>query len=436
VKVFIALDRDKRQNLGFLFVAGLLFWLSMTSLLPVLPAYIEDVSPGDRLLELDWLQLSMLLSVESQVGLVMGCFAIGLLLSRSRLGQWADRRGRKGVMLIGTLVVGLAPFGYLFAKSIPLLMLLRGFHGISIAAFTTGYSALVVDLSPLKHRGELIGYMSLVVPLGMSMGPAVGGYVSTTMGYGPLFIASGVAGLLALGLASLVQESLPSPQQHPEVRSRPPQTQQRVWQLLTSRSLRVPAAIMLLVGLLFGTLVTFLPLYFRASDVGFNIGLFYTGAAIASFAVRLFTGSASDRYGRGLFITISLTCYGLSMVLLAIAQTDATFLLAAVLEGCGGGMLIPMAIALMSDRAQAHERGLVYAICVGGFDLGIAIAGPVLGFFAATIGYRSLYILASSFAWLALLVFITQGGKNFPHSLRFALGREKDCYAIDTVLKT
>lgn len=427
MKVFIALERHKRRNLLLLFGSGLLFWLSMTSLLPVLPAYIQDVSPGGMTLE--WWGMRLFLSVESQVGLVMGCFAVGLLLSRSRVGRLADRQGRKLAVLIGTGVVALAPLGYLFVKSIGLLMVLRGFHGISIAAFTTGYSALVVDLSPLKHRGELIGYMSLVVPIGMSMGPAVGGYMSTSLGYSPLFLASAIAGLLALILASLVREDFTAP--IVDENSNRAQAKKRFWQLLCSRSLRVPAAIMMSIGLLFGTLITFLPLYFRASGIDLNIGLFYTGTAIASFVVRLLTGSASDRYGRGLFITISLICYGLSMILLAIAQTEVTFLLAAILEGCGAGMLIPMAIALMSDRSQAHERGLVYAICIGGFDLGIAIAGPVLGLLANSIGYRGLYFLASGFAWLALLIFVTQGGKNLPHSWRFATGRAKDYFAID-----
>lgn len=53
-------------------------------------------------------------------------------------------------------------------------MINRAFHGVSIAAFTTGYSALVVDLSPPKQKGELIGYMSLAVPIGMAIGPAMG----------------------------------------------------------------------------------------------------------------------------------------------------------------------------------------------------------------------------------------------------------------------
>ena len=117
----------------------------MASLLPTLPLYIEHVGASKQ-----------------QIGIVMGSFAIGLLLCRPYLGRMADERGRKLVLIIGVLAAALAPLGYAVVKSIPLLMALRAFHGISIAAFTTAYSALVTDIAPPDKRGEIIGNMSLV----------------------------------------------------------------------------------------------------------------------------------------------------------------------------------------------------------------------------------------------------------------------------------
>jgi len=57
-----------------------------------------------------------------QVGMVIGSFSIGLLLSRRRMGQMADKRSRKIVLLIGIWVVAIAPLGYLLRQSIPVLM--------------------------------------------------------------------------------------------------------------------------------------------------------------------------------------------------------------------------------------------------------------------------------------------------------------------------
>jgi MFS family permease len=396
-----------------LFTAGLLFWFSMTSLLPVLPLYIQDVG-----------------GTKQQVGLVMGCFAIGLILSRTWLGQLADRRGRKIIILIGTAVAATAPLGYLIVQSIPALMALRAFHGISIAAFTTGYSALVVDLSPVKQRGELIGYMSLAIPMGMAIGPALGGYIEANFGYTPLFLASASSGFLAWLGAWQVKEKLKTTKINLEQDNLQGEPNRNFRQLLKNPALTMPAIIMLNIGLVFGTLITFLPLYVSESELSINAGLFYAVTAVASFIARAVVGRASDMFGRGLFITGSLVCYSISMALLAVSTTPFVFLLAAAIEGTGAGIIIPMMIALMSDRSYAGERGKVYALCIGGFDLGIAIAGPILGSFAVILSYSAMFFLAGGLAGLGLLIFLTKSSKNLGHSLRFAFGKEKDMYTV------
>lgn len=187
--------------------------------------------------------------------------------------------------------------------------------------------------------------------------------------------------------------------------------------------LRTPTLALLLVGLAFGVLSTFVPLFIQEANVPLNAGLFYTMAALASFSVRLLTGRASDRYGRGRFITLGLLLYALTMLLLWSAHSASAFLLAGFLEGSGTGIFLPLMIALVADRAEAHERGRVFSLCVGGFDLGIAIAGPVLGYFAEYIGYRGIFGLACGVSFLSVLVFVTQCNKTLAHSLRFALGK-------------
>lgn len=415
MNLLASLSSELRRNLLVLFAAGLLFWSSLASLLPTLPLYIRDVGGS-----------------EQQIGLVMGAFAIGLLGSRAWLGRLADQRSRRIVLMIGLGAGAIAPLCYVFVQSIPLLIAVRAFHGISIAAFATGYSALVVDLSPPQNRGELIGYMSLVNPLGVALGPTLGGFLQAWAGYVPLFLLS--AGLALLGLLCTwrVQESTASPLeaqpggiQNPERNIR-----QQFWRLLGAPRLRIPALVMLLIGLTFGTVATFVPLYIDQEQIALNAGLFYTAAAIASFGVRIVTGRASDRVGRGLFISISLGFYTLAMLTLWSAASAAMFLLAGFIEGLGAGILIPMMAALMADRSSAEERGRVFSLCMGGFDLGIAIAGPILGAIAAQVGFRLMFGFASGFALLALLIFLTRSSKDLAHSLRFALGRGRDIYAL------
>lgn len=414
MKVFLELERHLRRSLLTLFVAGLLFWSSIAITLPTLPLYVKSVGGNSQ-----------------QVGVVMGSFAIGLLLFRPMLGRIADERSRKLVLLIGVAVVAIAPLGYLFITSIPWLMVLRAFHGISVAAFTTGFSALVADLSPPNQRGELIGYMSLVNPIGVAIGPALGGFIQASYGYPPLFITSFALGFVGLLCANQLREVKSEIKKEKNIHlAVAPQPQSSFWGLLLTDRLRIPFVVMLMIGLVFGIISTFIPLFIQESKINLNSGLFYSAAAISSFGLRLVTGPASDRYGRGLFITLSLVCYMVAMIILGFATRPDSILIAAIVQGAGGGTLIPIMVALMADRSLAKERGQIFSLCIAGFDLGIALAGPILGSMADLLGYRALFAIAAGLAVAALLIFLTLSSKDLRHSVKFALGREKDAYAL------
>ena len=416
MRLFQTLPATVPRNLLFLFATSLCFWTSLTALLPILPSYLQDVAGAS----------------DGQVGLAMGCFAIGLLLFREQLGITADRQGRKLVMIIGVAVVGLAPVGYAMTQSVPLLAFLRGFHGISVAAFTTGYPALVVDLAPPQRKGELLGLMTLAMPLGMTLGPALGGFVQPAIGYGNFFFL--LAGLAALGLvlASQIREARAvtadrAPRQRQSLRS----SLSEMWQGLMSPRMQTPATVLMLVGMAFGALVSFFPLFLRQAELDLNPGLFYTVSAMGNFASRFLAGRASDRYGRGIFITASIGMYALSMFLLMAATSPQGILLAAIFQGIGGGTLIPMVLALMSDRSTAEERGRIYSLSFIGHDAGMGLAGPIFGPLASAIGYRGLFGLGGALSVGALGLFLTRSSKDIPDSLRFATGRGVDAYAIE-----
>ncbi len=406
MKALETIDAELRKNLLMLFAAGLFFWSGLASLLPTLPLYIEHIGASKQ-----------------EIGIVMGSFAIGMLLFRPVLGTLADIRGRKIVLLIGMSAGAIAPLGYLFIKTILPLMVIRAFHGISIAAFATAYITLVSDLAPEHRRGEIVGYMSLVSPLGVGIGPAIGGFVQVTIGYTPLFLLS--AALCSLGLLCII------PIVNPPVIKKPNNSKNdNFLQILISPRVRIPAIVLLLSGLTLGSLHTFISLFIKSTGVDLNAGLFFTAAAVSSFSCRLFTGKASDQYGRGLFVTISLIAYTLSIICVWQANNSFMFLLGALMEGAASGTLIPMISVLMTDRALPHERGRIFGVSLMGFDIGLAVAGPIFGTFAQTLGYRSMFGLTTGLTAIATIIFLTQSSRNIPESLRFAFGRGKDIYAV------
>ena len=406
MKAFNTSDAKLQKNLLILFAAGLFFWSGLSSLLPTLPLYIEHIG-----------------ATKQEIGIVMGSFAVGMLLCRPSMGILAYIRGRKIVLLIGMSVAAIAPLGYLFVKSIIPLLLIRAFHGISIAAFATAYIALVSDLAPEHRRGEIVGYMSLVSPLGVGIGPAIGGFLQASIGYTPLFLSS--AALSFLGLLCIIPIINP-----PLVPRQNNSKNYNFWQILISPPVRIPAIVLFLSGLTLGSLHTFISLFIKSTGIDLNPGFFFSVAAVSSFSCRLFTGKASDQHGRGLFITLSLIAYTLSIICIWQANNSFMFLLGALMEGAATGTLIPMISVLMTDRALPYERGRIFSVSLMGFDIGLALAGPIFGTFAEILSYRSIFGLTTGFTVLAMIIFLTQSSRNVLESVRFALGRTEDIYAV------
>ena len=411
MKLFQTLGPQQRRSLIMLFLAGLLFWSSITTLLPTLPLYLDHIG-----------------GTKQQIGFVMGCFAVGLLLSRFVLGPLADMKSRKLVLIIGTAVAAIAPLGYLLLKSFPLLMVVRAFHGISIAGITIGYNTLLADLSPPGRRGELITYMSLAIPIGMAIGPIVGSFLVVANGYVPLFIFCSTLASVSLLCSIFVWEpdSIVGKNSHSHQFE-----QQKLLQILWSRRILVPLFVMLMVGLIFGTTISFLPLYIQENSITLNAGLFYTVRAIASFIIRVFAGRASDKFGRGIFISGGLVFSLLDVLTLWTANSSNMVLLAAIFGGFSNGLILPIMITLMTDRCLPEQRGQFFSLCIGGYDLGLGLAGPTFGLVAEEIGYRSMFAVNASLASIAIATFITLSNKDLPHSIRFAFGQGQDTYSVN-----
>ena len=410
---FSNLDTQLRKNLTAIFWTGLFFWSSMSSQLPTLPLYIRTLTQSF-----------------DQIGIIMGSFAIGLLVFRSYLGKLSDRKGRRYTMRIGLIVAAVIPLCYALLPSIPLLMLFRAIHGISIAAFASSYSALIADIAPIEKRGEVIGYMSLVNPLGLAIGPALGGLMQEVWGYQPLFITASLLAFAGLLLTTQIEDKANESDRQTATTT---VTKSKFWQTFLSSRVRVPSTILLLVGIAFGTLSAFMPILMQQKNISLNAGLFYMAAALSGFIIRFPVGRLSDKWGRGVFISIGICFYALTMGIICFASSNYQFLLAGVSEGLGSGILIPAIVALLADRTFPQERGYVFGMTWMGFDLGIAFAGPVMGKMISLVGITNIFAIATGFCILGLIVFGTQSNKSASESFKFAIGKTSDRYAVKTI---
>ena len=435
MKLFLKFEPALQRNLAIFFGASLCFWGGLSGMLPNLSLYIETFGATNQ-----------------EIGWVMAAFALGLLGFRPRMSRFTDSRGRKPALLIGIAVIALAPLLYLSVRLVPaavltvpvlgwqmksavlLLAMVRAFHGISIAAFATAYNAAIADMAPIAHRGELIGYMSLASPVGMALGPALGGYLEGSFVLAFLVMTGlGLIGTLCVLISKEPIHEPPVLNVEPtkeQLLAKHPTPKPAFWSLLLLPTVRTPALILFMVGIAFGSMVAFVPLHIREMDIAVNIGLIYTVSAIASFSIRMLAGKASDQLGRGRFISMGLTCYTLSMFTLWTSTNAPLLLLAGAFQGAGSGTLIPIIAALMTDRSRPGERGLTFGLCLTGFDLGIALAGPVMGRVADLSSYSTVFALSGLMTLLGLFIFITTSSKDIAHSIRFALQGGRDVYAV------
>jgi len=103
-----------------------------------------------------------------------------------------------------------------------------------------------------------------------------------------------------------------------------------------------------------------------------------TGYTLALAAVIPATGWAADRFGTKRIYLSSLALFMLGSALCAVAWSAGSLIAFRVLQGVGGGMIMPAVMTIMTKKAGPHRMGRVMGIL--GVPMLIApIVGPILG---------------------------------------------------------
>ncbi len=106
----------------------------------------------------------------AQVGIAFSLFGLGSILFGPALGRLADRRGHRGVAILGTLpVIAWAPLLYL---GLPDLVIDLGsvIAGAGLAGFGAAWYALLSEASPTGREGRYFGFVSAISTLGIIVG--------------------------------------------------------------------------------------------------------------------------------------------------------------------------------------------------------------------------------------------------------------------------
>src|SRR5689334_18513346 len=103
-----------------------------------------------------------------------------------------------------------------------------------------------------------------------------------------------------------------------------------------------------------------------------------TGYTLALAAVIPVSGWAADRFGTKRIYLWSVALFTLGSVLSGLAWSDGSLIFFRVLQGLGGGMIMPAVMTIMTRKAGPHRMGRVMGV-LGVPMLLAPILGPILG---------------------------------------------------------
>ena len=123
---------------------------------------------------------------------VVTSYSLGMAIFGIPLGHFADVKGRKFLMTLGSALMALSALVAAFAPSIEVLIGSRFVMAFAADAMMASNNALLLLAFPPEHKGRMLGYSAAFISLGMTLGPVVGGFINDLLNWRWIFILTAV----------------------------------------------------------------------------------------------------------------------------------------------------------------------------------------------------------------------------------------------------
>jgi len=180
----------------FIFITVLLDILALGIIVPVYPKLVEGFLGGDTA------------QAAISLGLITTLFAATQFLFAPFLGALSDHFGRRPIILLSNLGLGLDYLLVAFAPTLPWLFVGRALSGLTTASIPTA-TAYIADVTPVKKRAAAFGMIGAAFGIGFVLGPALGGFLGHLDPRLPFFVAAGLSLANWLYGYFILPESLP-----------------------------------------------------------------------------------------------------------------------------------------------------------------------------------------------------------------------------------
>lgn len=169
----------RRYALGLLLAVNLLNYIDRQVLFAVFPLIKIDLRLSDTAL-----------------GFLGSAFMLSYLLLAPLFGWLGDRWNRTRLASGGLVVWSLATVLAGFAPGYRTLLAARATVGVGEASFGTVSPGLVADFFPKEHRGRVLSWFYVAIPVGSALGYLLGGVLGQRYGWHAAFLLVGLPGLL------------------------------------------------------------------------------------------------------------------------------------------------------------------------------------------------------------------------------------------------
>ncbi len=353
--------RDK--NLRIIFSVTCMVVMGVTSIAPTFPDILHKL-PG---------------TTTANIGLLITCFTIPGVFLTPVIGVFADRYGRKRMLVPALFFFGLSGCCCGLAQDFDWLLFFRFLQGLGAAPLGALNLTIISDLYQGRTRTTALGLNAGALSLAVAAYPVLGGGLAAINWHVPFFLP-----VLAFPVGLLVLRSLNNPE--PKAQSK---LRTYMSNMLTGlRDRRVLAlffATLCTFMLIYGPFLTYMPVH-MGHDFGatpFQIGLLMSISAFVTGLIASQIGNLSRRFSEAVLFKGAFLVYGAACICLALMPSLWWFALPIFLFGMGQGMNVPCTQSLLSELAPAELRGGFMSMNATVLRLGQTIGPPIMaGMFA------------------------------------------------------
>jgi MFS family permease len=347
-------------------------------------------------------------------GVIAAASTIPGILVSLPAASLSDVLGRRKMLLFSTFVFASAPFLYLFVSVWWQLALVRFYHGFATAIFVPVAEATIAEHYP-ACRGERISTFNSATAIGRAVAPFLGGSILfvTSYGFHTLYLAVGIAGIVAFTIALLLLTENKTATTQPVKAKVATRKMFQGWlEVGRNRGTLLVSFVQAAQYYVYGVIEFYLVQY-MIQVAGFNALAVSAvmGVQIISLIVsRPIIGRISDKSNRRNPIIFGCIISGALLFLVPFTTQFPILILISIGYGLGFAMVIsstaPLMIELTPNSLIGTSMGFLSTTMDIGQVLGPIISGVIL---ATTFAYAGLFSSLTALLIFSATIFFVSG---------------------------